>query len=209
MTIDRGCLWRIDFTKLSVVLMCVDVCCVVKWGVAYDRRDNLIWVAEYSNNRIQMFTPDGSFVKSWNKSGTANGELKGPTAIAFGAGPTEDFVFVCEYSNNRVQCFKRDGTYVRQYSQVLDPAVSYTPQKLSGPSSVVVDPEGYLYIAEYAIHPHHSSQICLLIGRSLSVLCVCSVNPIIPFVCSVRMVRMYDRSEPKVRATDNSTIPPV
>ena len=43
-----------------------------------------IYVADYVNDRIQCFNPDGKFIHKWGKNGNDNGEFNDPTGIAIG-----------------------------------------------------------------------------------------------------------------------------
>ena len=44
-------------------------------GIAVDMAGDL-WVADFSNNRIQRFGPTGEFLDAWGRSGSADGQLK-------------------------------------------------------------------------------------------------------------------------------------
>ena len=69
-------------------------------------RDNAppaIYVADYGNDRIQKFTPDGTFVTKWGVSGSGDGEFDSPYGIAVDMSGN---VFVSEYyPNDRIQVF--------------------------------------------------------------------------------------------------------
>ena len=38
---------------------------------------------DYGNNRIQIFTDNGTFITKWGSEGEGNGQLKQPAVIAF------------------------------------------------------------------------------------------------------------------------------
>jgi DNA-binding beta-propeller fold protein YncE len=68
-----------------------------------------VYVSEYNNNRIQYFTPLGSFLGTWGKIGTEEGEFVNPNQIAVTA---DGRVFVADTSNYRIQYFTSDGKFL-------------------------------------------------------------------------------------------------
>ena len=65
--------------------------------------DGTLLVCEFGNNRIQRFSPDGSFLGTYGRVGSADGELQYPWGID-AAGET---IFVLDSGNNRVQVLDR------------------------------------------------------------------------------------------------------
>src|SRR5213592_879951 len=76
-------------------------------GVAVDAGSN-VYVADWSNNRIQKFTSTGTFVTTWGTSGYYAGQFQGPAGVAVDAGGN---VYVADTHNHRVQKFTNNGTY--------------------------------------------------------------------------------------------------
>jgi len=74
-------------------------CCPLQLAVDPDRR---IFVADWQNNRIEVFAPDGSFGAQWGTLGTGPGQFNGPTGVAADA---DGNVFVFDRENQRVQKF--------------------------------------------------------------------------------------------------------
>lgn len=52
-------------------------------GIAIDKDDN-VYVSDTSNNRIQKFTSDGTFVEKWGKFSGGDGDFFSPQGIACG-----------------------------------------------------------------------------------------------------------------------------
>ena len=50
-------------------------------GIAIDQEGN-VYVADTANNRIQVFSSNGTFISKWGGYGAGNGTLKSPTGIA-------------------------------------------------------------------------------------------------------------------------------
>ncbi len=63
-----------------------------------------MFVADFYNNRIQKFSPDGEFLTAFGTVGQGPGEFDKAIAVAPGAGNT---VFAVDYGNQRVQRWKR------------------------------------------------------------------------------------------------------
>jgi sugar lactone lactonase YvrE len=86
-----------------------------------------------TNARIVKFSPDGKFIKTWGKKGTAPGEFDIPHCAVFDSGGR---LVVCDRNNNRIQIFDQDGKYIaemRQYSR---------------PSGIAIDKNGTIYVAD-------------------------------------------------------------
>ncbi len=71
---------------------------------------DLIYVADSDNHRIQVFNLDGLFVTKWGTRGTDDGQFCSPSAVV--VHPTRDLVFVSEGSGNRVQAFRSAGAFL-------------------------------------------------------------------------------------------------
>ncbi|MFJ7730807.1 SMP-30/gluconolactonase/LRE family protein [Lysinibacillus sp. NPDC097231] len=67
-----------------------------------------VYVADTSNQRIQKFTSDGTFLKTWGSAGTSDGQFQYPTGIAIDAAGN---VYVADYFSHRIQKFTSDGTF--------------------------------------------------------------------------------------------------
>ena len=70
--------------------------------------DGNLYVADACNHRIQVFTTDGKFVRTFGTAGQALGELSYPYDVACSTGSTP-YLYVIENGNNRVQKFTLEG----------------------------------------------------------------------------------------------------
>jgi sugar lactone lactonase YvrE len=69
--------------------------------------DGSVYVSDgYGNNRVVQFDPQGNFVRSWGKMGTAAGEFSLPHAIAL---DRNGRLYVADRNNARIQVFDRAG----------------------------------------------------------------------------------------------------
>jgi sugar lactone lactonase YvrE len=86
-----------------------------------------------TNARIVKFSPDGKFIKTWGKKGTAPGEIDTPHGLAF---DSRGRLFVADRNNNRIQIFDQDGKFLDQWPQF---------SRLSG---IYIDKNDVLYGAD-------------------------------------------------------------
>jgi DNA-binding beta-propeller fold protein YncE len=85
-------------------------------GIDVNRADNILYVADSGNNRINYYTASTlAYLGTWGSEGTGNGQFGtlGPTALA--VDQTNDFVYVVDPSNFRVQQFGATGTFIRAW----------------------------------------------------------------------------------------------
>ncbi|MDQ3548980.1 MAG: NHL repeat-containing protein, partial [Chloroflexota bacterium] len=74
-------------------------------GLAF--HDGELYVTDTGNERVQVFTPEGAFVRKWGTSGSGAGNLLEPVGIAVAADGT---VLVADSHNARIARFTSDGT---------------------------------------------------------------------------------------------------
>jgi DNA-binding beta-propeller fold protein YncE len=61
-----------------------------------------IYVADSSNNRVQVFNSSGVFQSTFGSFGSGNGQFISPSGIAVGSGGS---IYVTDNNNDRVQVF--------------------------------------------------------------------------------------------------------
>ena len=62
--------------------------------------DGNVFVADFYNDRIQKFEPDGTFLTAFGEHGQGPGQFTKAIAVAVGLDGT---VFVADYGNHRIQ----------------------------------------------------------------------------------------------------------
>ena len=102
-------------------------------GVAVDKSSGSVYIADTGKNRIMKFDPDGIFTKEWGKTGTLDGELQSPSALAVDSSGN---VFVVDTGNNRIQKFSSTGSFLMKWG--INP-LSY---------GIAVDPYGNVYVTD-------------------------------------------------------------
>lgn len=79
-------------------------------GIAVDEAGN-IYVSEDGNNRVQKFTPNGTFLLKWGglPKSSGDGQFSSPGSVAVDLDQT---IYVVDIGNNRVQEFDSTGHFV-------------------------------------------------------------------------------------------------
>jgi DNA-binding beta-propeller fold protein YncE len=106
--------------------------------------DGLVYVADRNNNRIQVFTPEGTFVREAfvaRETSTTNGTVY---SLAFSSDPQQQFLYAADAGNGRIRVLDRGrlvivdsiGRWGRQAGQFMVP------------HSIATDSAGNLYVAE-------------------------------------------------------------
>ena len=111
------------------------------WGVAVGP-DGSVYVTDTWNHRVQKFTADGQFVKTWGVfgQGTQTGTFYGPRGIAV---DSQGRVYVVDTGNKRVVVFDPDGNYVTQFgSQGLQAG------QFDEPVGIAIDSAGTVYVTD-------------------------------------------------------------
>jgi ABC-type Fe3+ transport system permease subunit/DNA-binding beta-propeller fold protein YncE len=112
-------------------------------GLGIDVADRL-YVADSSNHRIQVFTPDGKWLRSYGKPGYGLGELSYPYDVRV---DHEGRQYVCEFGNSRIQVFDPNG----QPLEIIGRAGT-APGEFGNPYAIVLDSKGNLYVADSQNH---------------------------------------------------------
>jgi ABC-type Fe3+ transport system permease subunit/DNA-binding beta-propeller fold protein YncE len=106
--------------------------------------DDLVYVADSCNHRIQVFSADGKFVKYFGHAGTGLGELSYPYDVRVDRDGNR---FVCEFGNSRVQVFDAQDRPV----EIIGGA-GVEPGQMNNPWAIALDLRGNLYVADSANH---------------------------------------------------------
>lgn len=99
--------------------------------------DGSVFVADghyrNGNNRVVKFASDGTFVKSWGKTGYGPGEFHVLHALAI---DSRGRLFVADRENNRIQIFDQEGEHLATWTQ------------FGRPSGISFDGHGKIYVAD-------------------------------------------------------------
>ena len=84
------------------------------YGVAVNDKDEIA-VTELGNNRVSVFSSDGTHLRSFGRRGQNNGEFKFPAGIAF---DSHGNIVVADNDNHRVQVFDRNGNFLSKFGEL-------------------------------------------------------------------------------------------
>ncbi len=112
-------------------------------GICVDSADR-VYVADSCNHRIQVFSPDGKWLKTYGKAGAGLGDLSYPYDIRVDHAGRQ---FVCEFGNSRIQVFDANDRPL----EILG-GVGGAPGQFSNPWSIAFDSAENLYVADSQNH---------------------------------------------------------
>ncbi|XP_078361730.1 E3 ubiquitin-protein ligase TRIM71-like [Oculina patagonica] len=109
------------------------------WGVAVNERNDIA-VTETENQRVSVFSSDGTHLRSFGSEGDKPGEFNDPAGIAFNKNGN---IIVADSRNHRVQVFSEQGEYLNQFGEQgsLD-------HQLQCPYGLFVDENGNVIVAD-------------------------------------------------------------
>ncbi|MFA6098698.1 MAG: C1 family peptidase [Patescibacteria group bacterium] len=107
--------------------------------IFFNSTDGYIYVADTYNNRIQVITTSGAFIRSWTQATSATDLLNHPQGITV----YNNEVYVSDSDNNRIVVFNNSGVYQRQWN------MGSSSIALSSPRGLTVDTtSGEIYVAD-------------------------------------------------------------
>lgn len=78
------------------------------WGITCDPAGNFI-VADRSNNRIQVFSPKGAYIRKFGTSGSYPGQFNRPAGLSI---DIHNRIVVADKDNHRIQVFSLEGEFL-------------------------------------------------------------------------------------------------
>lgn len=111
------------------------------WDVAVSE-NGFVYVADTFNHRIQKFTQEGQFIKSWGEFAQGNSpeSFWGPRGIAISP---DGRILVTDTGNKRVVVFDQDLNYITQFG-----GAGFEAGQFDEPVGIAIDDTGKIYIAD-------------------------------------------------------------
>ncbi|XP_068710984.1 E3 ubiquitin-protein ligase TRIM71-like [Montipora foliosa] len=107
-------------------------------GVAVNDKDEIA-VSECGNHRVQIFSSNGTHLRSFGKKGNRQVEFDWPAGIAF----YNDKIIVADANNHRVQLFSDEGHYLNQFG-----GKGSRDHQLRNPHGLSIDSDGSIIVAD-------------------------------------------------------------
>jgi DNA-binding beta-propeller fold protein YncE len=76
--------------------------------------DDSIYVVDQGHNRVVRLKQDGTMLGTWGNSGSGDGQLNDPTAVA--VDPTTSNVYVADPTNRRIEVFDSAGKFLTKWA---------------------------------------------------------------------------------------------
>ena len=83
------------------------------WGVCCSPEGHIL-VANRSNNRIEIYNKDGSYIRNFGTSGKLNGQFDRPSSVCV---DKTNRIIVADKDNHRIQIFTIEGDYLMQFGE--------------------------------------------------------------------------------------------
>jgi len=102
--------------------------------------DGDVLVADYQNDRVQVFREDGTFVRAVGDRGQGEEEFDGPTDVCVGK---DGRIYVVDSHNHRVQVFDRDWGFAMMFG-----SKGRETGKFLNAAGIAVGEDGDIYVSD-------------------------------------------------------------
>ena len=108
---------------------------------AAESSQGLLYVTDDYTHCITAFDYDGGFVSRWGTYGAGEGDLSGPSGVAF---DDADNLYVADTHNNRIQKFTSSGVFLQTFG-----SLGSSEGQMRLPWGLTVAANGDLYVADW------------------------------------------------------------
>src|SRR5215207_7720934 len=105
--------------------------------------NNNVYIADIGSpgTAVQVFTINGTFIRSWGSDGLGDGQFINPAGIAVDSSGN---VYVGDFGeNNRIQKFDSNGNFITKWG-----SIGSNDGQFNRPSGLAVDSSGNVYVAD-------------------------------------------------------------
>ena len=81
-------------------------------AVCFTKKDEIV-VTDTSNHRLQVFSPQGTFLRALGRRGVNAGQFNLPYTLCMGKNQHDDLICVADTGNNRLQVLDLHGNHIR------------------------------------------------------------------------------------------------
>ncbi len=103
-----------------------------------------VYMAEFSNHRVQKFSGTGTFILKWGTFGSGNGQFNTADDVAF---DTAGNAYVVDKNNDRIQKFSNTGTFLAAWG-----TAGTGDGQFQKPVGIAIDADDNVYVAEQVGH---------------------------------------------------------
>ncbi len=103
--------------------------------------DQTIYVADMMRSDIQVFYPNGTFIRKWGDYGEEDGSFLQLCGVAVSPDNT---IYTIDMEKCQVQQFSRDGTFIRSFGSDGE-----GPGEFYAPFGIAVNSTGYVFVADW------------------------------------------------------------
>ena len=111
------------------------------WGDLALGSDGNLYVLDALNSRVQVITPDGTYVREWGGAGSAPGLFTDPKGIAI---DRAGLIYIADGGNRRVQVFDDVGHVLATWGDSL-----LGGESLHDPTDVAIDAGGTVWVTDW------------------------------------------------------------
>jgi len=106
--------------------------------------DGRIFVADTGNNRVQIFSADGSNEYAFGKRGNRDGQFSGPQGISV---DSTGKIYVADTQNNRIQIFNHDGIFLNAFGHSMESNKEVSAD-LRRPTAIAISMQDEIYVLD-------------------------------------------------------------
>jgi DNA-binding beta-propeller fold protein YncE len=114
----------------------------VIWGAGVAvAKDGTSFVSDEYQNKIFVYDEDGILLRSFGETGSAEGQLNGPSGLAV---DSDGNLLVVDSKNNRIQKFTREGRFQSSFGEQ-----GTGPGQFNQPWGITIDKNDDIYVADW------------------------------------------------------------
>lgn len=102
--------------------------------------NDVVYVADYFNNRIVKFDSSGNVITQWGSQGSSDGQFINPQDVGI---DSAGFIYVVDTRNHRIQKFTDSGQFVTQWG-----SQGSTDGQFNFPDRIAIDTSDFIYVTD-------------------------------------------------------------